>query len=87
MKAIFYKVEIQDDVVHSYTKRVIREFYIPKLNMCFNEEGYIFESTETRSIKNKKEIEISDCYLYKLYDFLLAQQDKNMIISEIFESI
>lgn len=87
MKAISYKAEVQDDVIHSYSKRIINEIFIPELNICFNEEGFVFESNETRSVGKEEEIEIADYFAYELYNFCLHQNTKNKIISKLFESI
>jgi hypothetical protein len=48
MKALKYQTTIQDDLVHSYTRRTIREVWVPSCKMCFNEEKFAFPSEEPR---------------------------------------
>ena len=64
MNAYAYKIEIQNDPVHSYTKRMITEVYIPELKIIFNhecaffDEGLRFESVNERHKNTVKEFEI-----------------------------
>lgn len=84
MKALKYKITVQDDPVHSYTKRTIQEIWIPEYNICFNEEGYVFRSDEPRNKKNKK-VNIPKDAVRRIEIFEKHKENVKKVIKEIFD--
>ena len=85
MKALKYVVEIQIDPVHSWSKRKIREVWVPSCKMCFNEEKFAFPSDEPRA----PEAECEEIFIPPYWSDTLAkfQHKKSQIESfcdEIF---
>jgi len=88
MKAILYKVQVQDDPVHSWSRRIINEIFIPHYEVGFNEEGYVFEIQNTREMEGtKKEIEMNDEEANLLWNFCLKQKEARSLIKKVFDKI
>lgn len=85
MDAKKYKIEITHDIAHEY-KSTINEVYIPQINTCINEYGYIFRSEGPReSIDGKYEnIQVMYPNVTEIEHFLVAQEKINGITKEIF---
>lgn len=88
MKAILYKVQVQDDPVHSWSRRIINEIFIPHYEVVFNEEGYVFEIQNTREMEGtKKEIEIEDLDANRIFNFCLDQKNTRTLMKNVFDKI
>jgi len=85
MRALKYSVEIQDDPVHSYTRRTIQEVWLPKINACFNEEGVAFESQSPRVPEVECEpIEIPPYWFDDVEKYLRKKSQIKSFCKEIF---
>ena len=88
MKAYYYEVEVHDSTLsisHSWMKRKIKEAFIPDYDICFNEDGYVFENNEPRN-KNYKEVDIDEEVIDVLEAYLEIKEDLDSVISDFFEN-
>lgn len=90
VKALKYKVEVSDGFLehsHGWTYP-IEEIYIPSINVCFNNKGYVFASNEARNNIEEsisKEIEIDKDISIKLLNFIKLQKEiENSFVPKMF---
>jgi len=85
MKALKYKVTVQMDPVHSWSRHEIQEVWLPDCKACFNEEGGIFQSDEPRALEDQcEEIFVPPFWCDTLSKFLKKKSQIEGFIKEIF---
>jgi hypothetical protein len=83
MKAYLYSVTVQDDPVHSYTRRILKEIYVPEMKYAFNSEFYIFACDKPR-VPDYQEIDIDNWEASFLLNYVKVSETKNKLINKYF---
>lgn len=87
MKVIKYKIDVQDDPVHSYTRRSIDEVYIHDYKIYFNSEGHVFrQEGEPRYLgQSIEEVEMNISDANRMIEYTDLKMVIDNLISNFFQ--
>lgn len=91
MKALQYNLETAEydlNVVGYWTARIIKEIFIPEINIAINDDGNIIETNKSRNPANIKteEIEIDNEFANALALFIKTKNSIKRSIIDYFEN-
>lgn len=91
MKALFYKITIHESViamVHGFGE-AIKEVYIPKLKIAFNEKNSVFKTNSSRyeSATDITEIELDDDFVNVIQNCVKVQETFEKAATNFFANL